>query len=298
MAVDKLVDSTQLDADLASVANAIRTKGGTSASLAFPNGFVDAIDAIETGGGGLSLEDVLNRNVSGDIVLTVTGQPTPPASPPTSWSQFISGAFYGLFQQCGNITSLTVNGLKWVPTRICTMDGVGNTQSNPALTSVSFPDAVFPGQRAFAACKNLRTASFPNLQNAYFNYSRLDEYMFSGCTALTSVDIGNVNRICQWMFQNCTSLTELELKAVTNIEANAFNGSSSLATIIIRSTAVPTLDNINAFTNTPFASGKAGGTLYVPSSLISSYQSATNWSTILGYSANSIVAIEGSVYDT
>ena len=52
MAVDKLVDSTQLDADLTSVANAIRTKGGTSASLAFPAGFVDAIDAIETGGGG------------------------------------------------------------------------------------------------------------------------------------------------------------------------------------------------------------------------------------------------------
>lgn len=52
MAVDKLVDSAQLDADLTAVANAIRTKGGTSAALAFPNGFVDAIDAIETGGGG------------------------------------------------------------------------------------------------------------------------------------------------------------------------------------------------------------------------------------------------------
>lgn len=39
-------------ADLTSVANAIRTKGGTSASLAFPAGFVSAIDAIPTGGGG------------------------------------------------------------------------------------------------------------------------------------------------------------------------------------------------------------------------------------------------------
>ena len=51
MAVDKLVDSTQLNADLTSVANAIRVKGGTSASLAFPAGFVDAIGDIETGGG-------------------------------------------------------------------------------------------------------------------------------------------------------------------------------------------------------------------------------------------------------
>ena len=50
MAVDKLVDSTQLDADLTSVANAIRTKGGTSADLAFPSGFVSAVEAIPSGG--------------------------------------------------------------------------------------------------------------------------------------------------------------------------------------------------------------------------------------------------------
>lgn len=49
MAVDKLVDSTQLDADLTAVANAIRTKGGTSAQLAFPAGFVSAVQDIPTG---------------------------------------------------------------------------------------------------------------------------------------------------------------------------------------------------------------------------------------------------------
>ena len=53
MAVDKLVDSSQLDSDLTSVANAIRTKGGTSASLAFPSGFVSAIQNLS--GGGLPL---------------------------------------------------------------------------------------------------------------------------------------------------------------------------------------------------------------------------------------------------
>ena len=50
MAVDKLVDSTQLDADLTSVANAIRTKAGTSGQLAFPSGFVSAIGNIPSGG--------------------------------------------------------------------------------------------------------------------------------------------------------------------------------------------------------------------------------------------------------
>ena len=50
MAYDKLVDSAQLDADLTSVANAIRTKGGTSAELEFPADFVTAIGDITTGG--------------------------------------------------------------------------------------------------------------------------------------------------------------------------------------------------------------------------------------------------------
>ena len=49
MAIDKAVDSTQLDSDLTSVANAIRTKGGTSAQLAFPAGFVSAVQNIPTG---------------------------------------------------------------------------------------------------------------------------------------------------------------------------------------------------------------------------------------------------------
>lgn len=58
MALDKLVDSSQLDADLTSVANAIRTKGGTNGQLSFPQGFVDAIDAIPTGGGGKTNIDI------------------------------------------------------------------------------------------------------------------------------------------------------------------------------------------------------------------------------------------------
>lgn len=40
------------DTDMTSVADAIRTKGGTSASLAFPTGFVNAINDIQSGGGG------------------------------------------------------------------------------------------------------------------------------------------------------------------------------------------------------------------------------------------------------
>lgn len=72
MSVDKLVDSTQLDADLTSVANAIRTKGGTSASLAFPAGFVSAIGDIPTGGGGTVESGSFVATSTGDCTLSVT----------------------------------------------------------------------------------------------------------------------------------------------------------------------------------------------------------------------------------
>lgn len=52
VSVTKLVNATELDANLTSVANAIRAKSGGSGTLAFPNGFVSEIQSIPTGGGG------------------------------------------------------------------------------------------------------------------------------------------------------------------------------------------------------------------------------------------------------
>lgn len=46
-----MADYLVTDAELTSIANAIRTKGGTSASLTFPAGFVTAIENIPSGSG-------------------------------------------------------------------------------------------------------------------------------------------------------------------------------------------------------------------------------------------------------
>lgn len=45
MAFDKVVDSSVLEAGLTAIANAIREKGGTSDTLAFPDGMAEAIAA-------------------------------------------------------------------------------------------------------------------------------------------------------------------------------------------------------------------------------------------------------------
>ena len=46
-----MADYLTTDTELKSIADAIRTKGGTSETLSFPDGFVTAIEGIETGGG-------------------------------------------------------------------------------------------------------------------------------------------------------------------------------------------------------------------------------------------------------
>ena len=49
MAIDAFIDSSQLNADLSSVADAIRLKSGGSSQLAFPSGFISEINSITTG---------------------------------------------------------------------------------------------------------------------------------------------------------------------------------------------------------------------------------------------------------
>lgn len=71
MALDKAVDSAQLNADLTAVADAIRTKGGTSAQLAFPDGFVSAVQAIK---GAPDLQIVITTSAGATVTATKGGK--------------------------------------------------------------------------------------------------------------------------------------------------------------------------------------------------------------------------------
>lgn len=107
-----------------------------------------------------------------------------------------------------------------------------------------------------------------------------------------------LGRVPLQMCNSCTGLLGADIWA-TAMGTRVFSGNSKFGILVLRnSDTVCALENINAFDNSKFASGKAGGTLYVPAALISDYQAATNWSTILGYSTNNILPIEGSIYET
>lgn len=69
MAEYAVVNKTQLDADMTSVADTIRTKGGTSEKLSWPDGYKAAVEAIQTGGG---IKPPASKTLDPDVVYAMT----------------------------------------------------------------------------------------------------------------------------------------------------------------------------------------------------------------------------------
>ena len=170
------------------------------------------------------------------------------------------------FHDCSSLENIDMPKLSAIPTN--------------GFSKTKIPAAFWPGKSAglnsFLDCKSLATAVVGT--TAYVG-------TFSGCTALTAVDLTNNSG---------------------KIVNNCFANDALLTTLVIRGTSRFTLDNIAAFNGTPFRSGGTGGTIYIRKSLYDhlgdgsslDYKAATNWSTINGYGTITWAKIEGSIYET
>ena len=114
----------------------------------------------------------------------------------------------------------------------------------------------------------------------------IGRYGLSNCTKLTSVVLPAVQITNANAMLSCSALTKADFSNLQHIQHSTFYGDKKFATLIIRTQAVAKLDATSAFKDTLIASGK--GYIYVPSALVDSYKTATNWSTY----ANQIRAIE------
>ncbi|MBR2554291.1 MAG: leucine-rich repeat protein [Aeriscardovia sp.] len=170
--------------------------------------------------------------------------------------------------------------------------------SNSALRrknnfSVRFPNCTELGTSAFQE-SFLTSAYLPKVTSAGQSPFRSSRLEYSILPALTSMgnsmheSIGNYLLGADYGASAQSTLT---------IQNWCFYGCPNCNKIVLRYSDVCPLANTNAFQGSAFANNGSGGTLYVPSALIASYQAASNWSTILGYANNSIVAIESSQYE-
>lgn len=183
-----------------------------------------------------------------------------------------------VFQYCPGITSITFSQSN---TSTALIPDFGCSGCTGLLSAKCVPPAALVahqlGTNCFQSCTNLQIACFPLATNVY-------TAVFNGCSKLEIVELGDANFLRQ----------------------SAFNGCAKLRTLILRGTTVAPLSNVNNFAGTPFASGGAGGTIYIHKALYDhlgdgsslDYKAATNWSTIDGYGTITWAAIEGSIYET
>lgn len=188
------------------------------------------------------------------------------------------------FSRCTSLTNIDLSNITTLQPYSLELCG---------LTSIYMPNYKVAGSGYdIFNCTALVNLSMPNLATG--NLSYFARYCSSLVNVVLPSFVGVVNSNA---FRDCTSLKKFDSNPSTINNNNNFD-STALDTIILRNnSSICNLNGINSFNNTPFASGGSGGTLYVPEALIETYQSATNWSTILGYENNQILPIEGSQYE-
>lgn len=129
--------------------------------------------------------------------------------------------------------------------------------SGTNIASLNLPELTTIAGYAFYNCAKLANMVFP----------KLIEVPINGCR--------------EW-----TGLVKADFHVLTAIKSNGFYKDTNLEALIIRTPSLCTLASGTVLTSTKIAEGT--GYIYVPASLLSAYQSASNWSAF----ASQIRAIE------
>ena len=186
----------------------------------------------------------------------------------------------------GNFGFFYANNLTTVNFPNCTNIGTSAFAQCSKLNSVSFPKCTTIGSNAFTYCFSLISASFPVCTN-------INTWAFYSCKSLTYANFPNCTTIGSCAFSICSNLTSVNFPKCTTIGSSAFRNCCNLSQFYLTGSSVCKLSNSNAFSSTPYAgySASFSGTpyIYVPQSLLTSYQTATNWT----YFSSYFSAVEG-----
>lgn len=175
------------------------------------------------------------------------------------------------------------------------------------ITTVNLPMlSRIIGSYTFMQCSKLESINLPLLSYVF------GRGMFASCTSLTSVNLNSLITIsnASEMFRNCSNLNNISFPELTTITSNTycmFNGCTNLSVVYFPK--LETVENIsyifyncsklesvyftgpqvisvstltNVFYGTPIYSSSylngRYGSIYVKSSLLTAYQTATGWS--------------------
>ena len=148
--------------------------------------------------------------------------------------------------------------------------------NNMTIQEVNFPEASLVGAGAFWTCQNLKSVRMQLLQRTHIS-------AFAKCYQLESVYVPNLESAGNYTFYQCSKLQAIELPKITTLPSYCFAECHSLISLYLLGDAVVSLTSTTTFNGTPIVSTSYTGTygsIYVPSSLLTTYQSANRWSSI------------------
>ena len=183
---------------------------------------------------------------------------------------------------------------------------------NDTIKSISLPNAIDTGSGAFSNCSNLELVNIPNInsfQDSLFSYchklktitsgnvTTIYNGSFSYCASLNSFDFSHVARLGNSSLSfsgfgtislpNCTGIgtyiivgsriSTIEFFKKITFPNNSFNNCYTLVHLLLKNDSLCPLNGTQAFDSTPIKKGV--GWIYVPSDLVESYKTASNWST-------------------
>lgn len=157
------------------------------------------------------------------------------------------------------------------------------------LEDIFFPSITFIGSAAFSGCNKLKTAIFPEvtiIEGSAFQYcnnvsiisfpkvTSIAYSAFNHCSLISIFSFPELSYVYAGAFSYCTSLEIASLPKLRVMQNSCFYSCTNLKTVIIgiETSSICTLNGSNAFYNT-----HSMLTIYVPDSLITNYQTATNW---------------------
>ena len=166
------------------------------------------------------------------------------------------------FEGCRSLTSIKI------PSSVKSI-GTSVFKGCSSLTSIKIPSSVTRiGSGAFRECSSLSSIEIPS------SVTSIGTNVFYGCSGLSSITFGENSKLASIgynAFDGCSSLTSIEIPSgVTTIRDDAFSGCSKLSTITIQATTPPSLGSSAIPSNV--------NKIYVPSGSVSTYQSASGWS--------------------
>lgn len=195
----------------------------------------------------------------------------------------------GAFAQCYSLTNINLPN--------CTIVGVDAFYNNIHLSLISLPNCLEIRDTAFYYCSNLTTLDLPKCQtisvSGFYACSSLvsvslpgckylEKTAFARCNTLTSIYLPELTYLAQGVFSSCINLSTASFPKCSYLSSSCFQLCYNLLSLYLMSTSVVKLSQSNAFTSTPISNYTGStngvyGSIYVPSSLLTQYQSATNW---------------------